>query len=87
MAPKKRGGGLVKGHTNEVRHRGEQAADEGFFKKLFGGSAKGAAAAKYQISVRSVGDKTTVSVLNDLGSAELSDTAQKIIKVLADDLK
>jgi uncharacterized lipoprotein len=34
-----------------------------------------------------VGDKTTVSVLNDLGSAELSDTAQKIIKVLADDLK
>ena len=66
---------------------GEQAADEGFFKKLFGGSAKGAAAAKYQISVRSVGDKTTVSVLNDLGSAELSDTAQKIIKVLADDLK
>lgn len=66
---------------------GEQAADEGFFKKLFGGSAKSATAAKYQISVRSLGDKTTVSVLNDLGSAELSDTAQKIIKVLADDLK
>ena len=64
-----------------------QATDPGFFKKLFGGSAKGAAAAKYQISVRSVGDKTTVSVLNDLGSAELSETAQKIIKVLADDLK
>jgi outer membrane protein assembly factor BamC len=66
---------------------GDQGADEGFFKKLFGGSAKPAAATKFQILVRSGGDKTTVSVLNDLGSAELSDTAQKIVKVLAEDLK
>ena len=28
MAPKQRGGGLVKGHTNEVRHHDGQAADE-----------------------------------------------------------
>jgi hypothetical protein len=28
MAPQKRGGGLLKGHTNEVRHRSGLAADE-----------------------------------------------------------
>jgi outer membrane protein assembly factor BamC len=66
---------------------GEQEADQGFFKKLFSSPAKSATAAKFQISVRSKGDKTTVSVLNDLGSSELSDTAQKIIKLLAEDLK
>jgi outer membrane protein assembly factor BamC len=66
---------------------GEQEADQGFFKNLFSGSAKSATAAKFQIAIRSQGDKTTVSVLNDLGAPELSDTAQKIIKVLAEDLK
>jgi outer membrane protein assembly factor BamC len=66
---------------------GEQEADQGFFKNLFSGSAKSATAAKFQIAIRSQGDKTTVSVLNDLGASELSDTAQKIIKVLAEDLK
>jgi outer membrane protein assembly factor BamC len=64
-----------------------QPADAGFFKKLFGGSAKEAAALKYQISVRSSGDKTTVSVFDAEGMPEISETAQNIIKVLADDLK
>lgn len=61
--------------------------DPGFFKKLFGGSAKAAAAIKYQIAVRSSGDKTKVSILNELGSPEISDAAQKMLKVLAEDLK
>ncbi len=64
-----------------------QQADAGFFKKLFGGSTKEAGAAKYQITVRSVGDKTTVAVLNDQGFAEISDTSSKIVRVLVDDLK
>jgi outer membrane protein assembly factor BamC len=72
-----------------VRYVGsdDSANDPGFFKKLFGGSAKAAAAIKYQIAVRSSGDKTKVSILNELGSPEVSDAAQKMLKVLADDLK
>lgn len=72
-----------------VRYRPSDAntADDSWFKKLFGGASKPNATAKYQISVRSVGDKTTVSVLNELGVAELSEVAKTIVKVLADDLK
>jgi len=65
---------------------GVQAPEDGFFKKLFGGAAKTPSAGKYQISVRSVGNKTTVSVLNDMGTPELSDVAKNIVKVLAEDL-
>jgi outer membrane protein assembly factor BamC len=64
-----------------------QQADSGFFKKLFGGSSKETGAAKYQITVRNTGDKTTISVLNDQGVPEISDTSNKIVKVLAEDLK
>ena len=72
-----------------VRYVGsdDSANEPGFFKKLFGGSAKAAAAIKYQIAVRSGGDKTKVSILNELGSPEISDAAQKMLKVLAEDLK
>jgi outer membrane protein assembly factor BamC len=64
-----------------------QKAEPGFFKKLFGGSNKEASAAKYQITVRSAGDKTTIAVLNDQGLPETSDAAKKIVSVLAADLK
>jgi outer membrane protein assembly factor BamC len=64
-----------------------QKAEPGFFKKLFGGSNKEASAAKYQITVRSAGDKTTIAVLNDQGLPETSDAAKKIVNVLAADLK
>jgi len=72
-----------------VRYRTSDAntGDESWFKKLFGGASKSNGAAKYQIAVRSSGDKTTVSVLNELGAPELSDVAKTIVKVLADDLK
>jgi outer membrane protein assembly factor BamC len=72
-----------------VRYVGadSQAGDESFIKKLFGGSTKAAAAVKYQIAVRSSADKSTVSVLSELGAPEVSEAAQKMIKVLADDLK
>lgn len=64
-----------------------QAADVGFLKKLFGGAAKEAVAVKYQIAVRSKGDKTIVSVLDAQGLPEFSDTAKNVVKVLAGDLK
>ena len=59
----------------------------GFFSKLFGGSAKDAVPLKYRISVKSAGESTTVAVLNSTGAPESSDNAQRIVKVIADDLK
>ncbi len=62
-------------------------AEPGFLGRLFGSSAKANAPVKYQIQVRSQADATTVSVLNATGSADTSANAQRIVKVIADDLK
>lgn len=59
----------------------------GFFSKMFSGSKKANEATKYRIAVRSVGEKSTVSVLDADGNAESSATAQRIVKVIADDIK
>ena len=62
-------------------------SEPGFFSKLFGGSAKSNEALKYRIAVKSQGEATMVSVLNATGSPESSTTAQRIVKVIADDLQ
>jgi outer membrane protein assembly factor BamC len=62
------------------------SAEPGFFSKLFSGSNKAAQATKYQIAVKSTGDKSTVSVLDANGKPEASETAQRIVKVIADDI-
>ena len=64
-----------------------ESSEPGFFSKLFSGSAKGIEATKFQIVVQSQGDATTVSVLDIKGAPETSDSAQRIVKVLADDIK
>jgi outer membrane protein assembly factor BamC len=62
--------------------------EPGFFGKLFGGtSPKSAEAQKYQITVKSQGEATVVSILDAKGAPETSDTAQRIAKVIADDIK
>ncbi len=62
--------------------------EPGFFGKLFGGSsAKSAEATKFQIAVKSQGEATVVSVLDSKGAPELSASAQRITKVIADDMK
>ncbi len=66
---------------------GSDKGEPGFFGKLFGGAAKGNAALKYRIAVKSQGESTTVSVLNATGAPENSSTAQRIVKVIADDLQ
>ena len=66
---------------------GSDKSEPGFFSKLFGGSAKGSEALKYRIAVKSQGESTTVSVLNAAGTPENSSTAQRIVKVIADDLQ
>ena len=61
--------------------------EPGFFSKLFSGSSKPVEATKFQIAVRSQGEQTTVSVLDAKGAPESSASAQRIVKVLADDIK
>lgn len=62
-------------------------AEPGFFSKLFSGSPAAVPPLKYRIAVKSQGESTTVSVLNAQGAAESSANAQRIVQVIADDLK
>lgn len=60
---------------------------QGFFGKLFSRSPDAAPPLKYRIVVRSEGASSTVSVLNAAGAPESSATAERIVRVIADDLK
>jgi outer membrane protein assembly factor BamC len=62
-------------------------SEPGFFSKLFSGSSSVIPPLKYRIAVKSEGEKTTVSVLNAQGAPESSANAQRIVQVIADDLK
>ena len=59
----------------------------GFFKKLFSSSDKNTDAVQFQIAVRSREEVTTVSVLTSSGQPETSGSAQRIVKLIADDIK
>jgi outer membrane protein assembly factor BamC len=61
--------------------------EPGFFGKLFGPSTGNTAPLKFRINVKSQGESTTVSVLNAAGAPESSANAQRIVNVIADDLK
>ena len=61
--------------------------EPGFLSKLFSAAAPSVPPIKYRITLKSQGDATTVSVLNAQGAPESSVNAQRIVKVIADDLK
>ncbi|QSI30075.1 outer membrane protein assembly factor BamC [Variovorax sp. RKNM96] len=61
--------------------------EEGLFSKLFSSSSKDEKPIKFRILVKSQGESTTVSVMNEAGAPETSANAQRIVKVIADDLK
>lgn len=61
--------------------------ETGFFGKLFSRSSPNSAPLKYRIKVSSQGESTTVAVLNTSGAPETSANAQRIVQVIADDLK
>ncbi|MES2363809.1 MAG: outer membrane protein assembly factor BamC [Pseudomonadota bacterium] len=63
------------------------AKEPGFFAKLFSSSAPAVPPLKYRITVKSQGNATLVSVLNAQGAPEASANAQRIVQVIADDLK
>jgi outer membrane protein assembly factor BamC len=62
-------------------------SDPGLIAKWFSRSGSGQAPEKYRIAVRSQGNTSTVSVLDANGSPLTTDIAQRIVKVLADDIK
>jgi outer membrane protein assembly factor BamC len=59
----------------------------GFFGRLFSGSQATPAPEKYRVLVRSSGNSTVVSVQDAQGAPALSANAQRILQLLADDLK
>ena len=61
--------------------------EPGFLSKFFSAASPSVPPIKYRITVKSQGDATTVSVLNAQGAPESSVNAQRIVKVIADDLK
>ena len=61
--------------------------EPGFLSKIFSSASPAVPPLKYRIAVKSQGDATTVSVLNAQGAAESSANAQRIVQVIADDLK
>lgn len=61
--------------------------EPGFFGKLFSRSPEASAPAKFRIMVQSQAESTTVSVQNEAGAPETSANAQRIVQVIADDLK
>ncbi|MCF8159417.1 MAG: outer membrane protein assembly factor BamC [Polaromonas sp.] len=62
-------------------------AEPGFFGKFFGSSKSESAPQKFKISVVSQGKSSMVSVQNTDGGTAATADAQRIVKVLADDLK
>ncbi len=61
--------------------------EPGFLSKIFSRSPGAVAPLKYRIAVRSEGSSTLVSVLDAQGAAESSANAQRIVQIIADDLK
>jgi outer membrane protein assembly factor BamC len=61
--------------------------EPGFFGKLFSRAAAAEQPLKYRINLKTEGETTTVSVLNASGAPETSQNAQRIVQVIADDLK
>ena len=61
--------------------------EPGFFSKLFSGTGSAPTPLKYRILVKGQGESTVVSVLNDKGAPETSANAQRIVQVIADDLR
>ena len=70
-----------------VRYVTDKDGNEpGFFAKLFS-SEKAVDAQKYQITIKSQGEQTTVAVQDAKGAPDNSANAQRIIKVIAEDIK
>ncbi len=62
-------------------------AEAGFFNKIFSSTSKTNSASKFQILLKSQANITTVTVQDESGKPDSSAAAQRIVKVLAEDIK
>jgi outer membrane protein assembly factor BamC len=62
-------------------------AEPGFFGRLFSGAPKDRAPQKYRIQVRGETERSTVSILDSEGQPVLTEQAQRILKVIGEDLR
>jgi outer membrane protein assembly factor BamC len=65
----------------------KEKQEPGLLGRIFGTGGKEATPLKYRVAVKSQGEASTVSVLNAEGQPDSSANAQRIVQVLADDLK
>jgi outer membrane protein assembly factor BamC len=71
-----------------VATEADAKGEPGFFSKLFGSTpAKSGEASKFQIAVKSEGEASVVSVRDSKGAPDASASAQRIAKVIAEDIK
>jgi outer membrane protein assembly factor BamC len=71
-----------------VRYVDSASKDEkGFFGKMFSSSTSETGPVKYRIAVRNSGTSTEVTVQNAAGITENSPVSQRILKLMADDLR
>lgn len=61
--------------------------EPGFFAKLFGTTNVDTTAGRYRVSVKSVGEVSTVQVLDDKGAVQTNDIAKRIISMMMSDLR
>ena len=61
--------------------------EKGFFSRMFSSSKSDTGPVKYRIAVKTSAGKSEVSVLDSSGKAENSPVTQRILKILADDLR
>ena len=75
-------------YVRYVEPRAPGQEEPGFFARLFGAeAAKPSAPQKYRILVRGEGERSTVTVLNEQGQPEASDSARRILQFIAEDLR
>lgn len=70
-----------------VRYVDTTKEERGFFSKMFSSSTADTGPVKYRIAVRKTDSVTEVTVQNAAGKPENSPIAQRILKLLADDLR
>ncbi|WP_409993844.1 outer membrane protein assembly factor BamC [Roseateles koreensis] len=58
-----------------------------FFQRLFSKDEGGAAKVRYRVAVKSEGERSTVSVLDDKGQKQTNEIAKRILNLLMDDLR
>jgi len=64
-----------------------KAEESGFFSRIFSSKSSTQSLTRYQVQLREEGNTTLVRVLSQSGQAETSDSAEKILKLLATELR